>query len=460
ANYESDPDGNSFLPIAFSALHHSFDGAYGGAEGITSTASEFDKALLGLHAAGKGNTNEAPRAFINFIFFDEDMQYRATGFKQISKAALGVGVHELVVLDAPFVADQKGYLLAYLSNENKEAATVFFDDFTVYHGKTNVVSAQDYYPFGLTYNNYKKTASTAQKYKYGGKEEQEDWGVGIMDFEARFYDGALGRFMNVDPLADDGGQESWTPYHYTYNNPMAFVDPTGLIPSSHIDTEGKIIAVVDDGDNGVYQHEANADGGTPNEKMIKKRQKRSGSTSGNGTKVGETEHSDEFVSPETGKPMTNYKLQIGKSFDPIIADMNAKSKGMNLMEIAQASKKGKLFDIKAIYKNVGALLNGKYATSRSAGNFLAGYNAVGSKLMGVGISFTTFQKLAGALHIENSHGKKLSEGQMFNIVTSGTYQSSDISKFVAPLWGEVRYQYRMSRAGWNFGETNGKKTTE
>ena len=37
------------------------------------------------------------------------------------------------------------------------------------------------------------------------------------------------------------------------------------------------------------------------------------------------------------------------------------------------------------YKNVGMLLNGKYATSRSAGNYLAGLNTAGR-----GISFPDF----------------------------------------------------------------------
>ncbi|WP_345373421.1 hypothetical protein [Algivirga pacifica] len=235
------------------------------------------------------------------------------------------------------------------------------------------------------------------------------------------------------------------------------VDPTGLKPfSTHLDADGNIITVIDDGDNSVYQHGANADGGTPTEHMIQRRQEIYGSTSANGRKVGETEYWDEFISPETGKPMTNYVVQVGKSFDPIISEMNAKSKDMNLMEIAQASKKNQLFDIKTDYKSVGGLLNGKYATSRSAGNFLAGYNAEGGTMMGVGVSFTTFQKLAGALHIENSHGKRLSKVQMLDIVTLGTYMSSHKSKFVAPTWGEVNYQYRMSRAGWKFGESQNK----
>ncbi len=68
------------------------------------------------------------------------------------------------------------------------------------------------------------------------------------------------------------------------------------------------------------------------------------------------------------------------------------------------------FDMKNKYKNVGGLLNGEYVTSRSAGNFLAGYNASTGKLLGFGITFNTFQQLTGTLHIQEryeSHGVEL-----------------------------------------------------
>ena len=59
--------------------------------------------------------------------------------------------------------------------------------------------------------------------------------------------------------------------------------------------------------------------------------------------VGETEYWDEFVSPETGKTLTNYKLPLGRSFDPIIANLHSKAEDMNLINIAMASRGGGLF---------------------------------------------------------------------------------------------------------------------
>ena len=150
--------------------------------------------------------------------------------------------------------------------------------------------------------------------------------------------------------------------------------------------------------------------------------------------------------------MSNYRIQVGKSFDPIIKKMHKKTLEMNLVEIASESTGGGLFDIKKDYPNVGGLLFGKYVTSRSAGNFLAGYNASQGKYMGIGIPFVTFQKLAGAVHIEESCGNRLSKSQMASIVLIGEYSCSRPSDFVSPTYGEVMYQRRMSFIGWNYGK--------
>ena len=226
ANYWGAPTSNTFLGTAYSALFNSFDNVYGGGEsGVISNSSEFDDALNGVDMGGKGNTSTAPRAFLNYIFFDRDMNYITAGFQQVSTAAktTGANTYELISIDE-IVADRNGYILAYLSNENSETFTVNFDDFTVVHSKTNVVSTQDYTPFGLTFNEYERTASTPNKWKYAGKEELDSWGV--LDFGFRTYDPTTGRWNGIDALAENS--ISMTPYHYVNNNPIAYIDPNGL----------------------------------------------------------------------------------------------------------------------------------------------------------------------------------------------------------------------------------------
>jgi RHS repeat-associated protein len=84
-----------------------------------------------------------------------------------------------------------------------------------------VLQANDYYPFGMSYS----TAPGVNKYLYNSKEEQEMPGK-FLDYGWRMYDAQLGRWHGVDPLAEE--YYSWSPYNYTMNNPIRFIDPNGM----------------------------------------------------------------------------------------------------------------------------------------------------------------------------------------------------------------------------------------
>ncbi len=225
AYYENDPATDAMLSAA-EMLAQILMGAEGGpaaGEGASVSNSTLDESAVAAMNANKSASaqEDVPKAFLNYMFFDEDMTFVTSGFVQITGAAKNLW--ENVAFANPIVIEENGYFLTYVSNETNAASVVDFDDLTVTHSKTPIVQVDDYYPFGLTFNSFTRSYSTPQRYKYNGKEEQEEWGV--LDFEARMYDSWLGRFTTMDPHTES--YYSISAYSSFANNPMKFIDPTG-----------------------------------------------------------------------------------------------------------------------------------------------------------------------------------------------------------------------------------------
>lgn len=99
-----------------------------------------------------------------------------------------------------------------------------------------IMEENHYYAYGLKHTNYnttvlkfrgpdtQATATGINRYKYNGKEWQNELGLNVTDMDFRQYDNAIGRFVCIDPIT----HFSQSPYHFANNNPIAYNDPTGL----------------------------------------------------------------------------------------------------------------------------------------------------------------------------------------------------------------------------------------
>ncbi len=100
------------------------------------------------------------------------------------------------------------------------------------------------------------------KYLFNGKEMQIEFDLGWLDFHARQYDPSLGRMLSIDPMAEM--MVEWNPYHYTYNYPILFNDPSGMLPKYNWDTG----EYEDDDGNVVSWQQTQAVASTPSESLF------------------------------------------------------------------------------------------------------------------------------------------------------------------------------------------------
>ncbi|WP_160143455.1 LamG-like jellyroll fold domain-containing protein [Chryseolinea soli] len=91
-----------------------------------------------------------------------------------------------------------------------------------------VTNVSNYYPFGMDQPGRTWSADLKYRYAFNGKEKDGngEWGSANYDYGFRIYNPSIGRFLNIDPLADD--YPMLTPYQFASNTPIQAIDLDGL----------------------------------------------------------------------------------------------------------------------------------------------------------------------------------------------------------------------------------------
>lgn len=117
----------------------------------------------------------------------------------------------------------------------------------------NIKSESDYYPFG---GELQLVSNDPNKYKYTGAERDSETGLDRMGL--RYYSNPLSRFMTPDPLMASGhasNPQTWNRYAYALNNPLRYIDPTGMEVSDRCKKDSKCVITLKL--NVVYDKNAN-----------------------------------------------------------------------------------------------------------------------------------------------------------------------------------------------------------
>jgi RHS repeat-associated protein len=94
-----------------------------------------------------------------------------------------------------------------------------------YYYKADVITANDYYPFGMTMPGRKFSSTSGYRYGFNGKENSPEISSDAVSFEARIYESRLGRFLSTDPKEKNYPWQ--TTYAYFKNCPISVVDVMG-----------------------------------------------------------------------------------------------------------------------------------------------------------------------------------------------------------------------------------------
>ncbi|GAB2808986.1 DUF6443 domain-containing protein [Ferruginibacter profundus] len=205
---------------------------HGGTSSILNSNTSGTVTPLNNFITNSSNTNpyNGVKAGVCYILFDEQFNLVSCQFDPVYiklggfKGATGgpdggLKNHMLQNINVP----KNGYLYVYCSNESN--INVFFDNLEVIHTRGQILEETTYYPFGLTMQGIssKSAGSLANKARFNGIEQNNDFDLNMCDAFYRNLDPQIGRFWQIDPKTMD----MTSVYSTMNNNPILYSDPLG-----------------------------------------------------------------------------------------------------------------------------------------------------------------------------------------------------------------------------------------
>jgi RHS repeat-associated protein len=184
-----------------------------------------------------GGTTTAPKAYMHLLLFNEQFKLDKDNSYVQQIGSSGTGTINKLGASAVNVK-KNGYAYIYFSNESEEF--VYFDNFLLTHERSSILEETHYYPFGLVMSGISSKAvsfgnpENKKKFNDGSELANKEFsdGSGLELYETRYrsLDPQIGRFWQLDPMADFTFE--FSPYAYGNNNPILLNDPLGLLSDS------------------------------------------------------------------------------------------------------------------------------------------------------------------------------------------------------------------------------------
>jgi RHS repeat-associated protein len=157
---------------------------------------------------GRRIQKNSPSGVVRYVYDGNDLVEEVdSGGNQVAHYDTGVEVDE-------FLAQVRSGAAAYYQHDGINSVTSI---------STNTGASANTYVFDTFGNLQAASGSVSNHSQYTGRDFDQE--TGLYYYRARYYDPQEGRFLSDDPITFDGGINF---YAYAQNNPVTFIDPSGL----------------------------------------------------------------------------------------------------------------------------------------------------------------------------------------------------------------------------------------